>query len=295
MSLSLIASLFTAGVDCIPFMQRSTECTPSLQSATCNCSFLRSLPILITGTSLAKPDSKGKYLQAYEQIFKEQRICKRGARLLDVGAGDGYQTRWLSSHCGMCQKAYDIAAIDQNNYSFVSRTLAHGNQSFNLSALAKVGNSWSARSARAELVLNKAIHEHMQDFRVYLFDGMHLPEATRSFDLIIFNSVLHHAAGKAFYLLQEAARVTTRHAIVFEDCAVPLNQAVSARNFKHDMYGIFRTENEWRALFNAAGFEMRASGVVGDAKHAKLRLSRAFQRYFVLELSSWTARPTTPR
>ena len=78
------------------------------------------------------------------------------------------------------------------------------------------------------------------------FDGKRVPEKDRSFDGVSFMGVLHHAANNTPSLLHEAGRVARRWIVVCEDLNVGSN---AARNKKHDPRGIFRTHDQWVALF----------------------------------------------
>ena len=52
------------------------------------------------------------------------------------------------------------------------------------------------------------------------FAGAHIPEAADSADVVMFNMVLHHAAGNTASLLSEAARVTRRWVLLLEDISL---------------------------------------------------------------------------
>ena len=230
------------------------------------CSYLEPLPAL--NAYLAQRLGKGKFLNATEEILAaDLRLCSADSRLLDIGAGAGEYTRWLSQRCGLCAKAYDVVANASNTYSLLR-----------------------GRSAK----MRALARNHSASMRVAWFDGAHIPEADGSFDLVVFNSVLHHAAGQVCRLLSEAARVTTRSAIVFEDLAVASSLAVAHRHTAHDRHGIFRGEREWRTLFDGAGFATVASGRVGSRGLSRLhtgvgRLDYLYQRWFLLR-----RRPSLP-
>ena len=191
-----------------------------------------------------------------------------------MGAGGGEYTRWLAQHCGMCGKAYDV--------------LLPGENPFNLFAC-DPHNQFSCDHASK---WNGLAHAHRASFRVLPFNGKLVPEANGSFDLVVLNSMLHHAATNAPALLREAARVTTRHALVFEDLAVPADAQIMARHRIHDANGTFRTQEEWEELFADAGFRVDMVGSVGSPalSHLKFqkssRLDWRFQRYFLLHLGS---------
>ena len=94
-------------------------------------------------------------------------------------------------------------------------------------------------------------------------DGQNIPETTGVCDVTLFAYVLHHAANNTFHLLQEAGRVSrpaSGFVLLAEDLAEPTNNARTERNLQHDPHGIFRTEEEWRALLPAMGLEILEGG-----------------------------------
>lgn len=96
----------------------------------------------------------------------------------------------------------------------------------------------------------------------HLFDGLRVPFAARTFDVTLLAYVLHHVADP-LRLLREATRVTRRLVIVVEDTpkcwADRLWGRLHVRSF-NDAYGLphgrVRGEDEWRALFAAAGLRL---------------------------------------
>ena len=97
------------------------------------------------------------------------------------------------------------------------------------------------------------------------FDGVHIPEQDRSFDVVAFISVLHHAAKKTQTLLREAARVTREWVVVSEDVHFePDDPEQVQAEIRHDRDGIFRTDDAWRSVFADAGFTVVASGPMFD-------------------------------
>ena len=90
---------------------------------------------------------------------------------------------------------------------------------------------------------------------IRLFDGHHIPEQDDACDLTLFSFVLHHAGPSTFSLLQEANRVTRAGGFVMiaEDMGSTGDMARAQRNAEHDPNGIFRSEDEWRALLPAMG------------------------------------------
>ena len=68
---------------------------------------------------------------------------------------------------------------------------------------------------------------------------------------------------------------------------MPGNGAVARRHKMHDAQGIFRSEREWRMLFDGAGFALVASGRVGSRALSRrhtgfAQLDYLYQRWFVL-------------
>jgi len=142
--------------------------------------------------------------------------------LCDIGAADGSLTSYISSAFGMAPAAYDIVAPTENLYSVVA-----------------------------------------EQTQVTMFDGKTIPQADGACDLTLFCYVLHHAANNTFSLLQEAVRASrpgSGMVMIAEDLADPTNARRTARNLEHDWHGIFRTDDEWRALIFAMGLEIVHSG-----------------------------------
>ena len=82
-------------------------------------------------------------------------------------------------------------------------------------------------------------------FRVNFFWGT-LPEPSRSHDAVSFMNVLHHAANLTVLLLRQAADIARRYILITEDV-----DGVTNRNLlhAHDPQGIFRSDSEWKQLF----------------------------------------------
>ena len=108
-------------------------------------------------------------------------------------------------------------------------------------------------------------------FPVKVFDGKHLKFEDNSFDVVLFNSVLHHAAKNTPSLLKDAARVSRRWILLNEDTSVTDSTILSkedidfieARNLQHERYGVFRTVGEWTSLLeDVAGARVLGVGIV---------------------------------
>ena len=127
--------------------------------------------------------------------------------------------------------------------------------------------------------------------KVNFFDGHSLPVANNAADAVSFMSVLHHAGNATERLLSEAARVARKWILVLEDTQTP---EVSQRNRQHDPGGIFRTDDNWKQLFQRVpGFSLVRAGYVGApvARHGFVSTvrgdeKRCFQKWYVLEARS---------
>lgn len=89
------------------------------------------------------------------------------------------------------------------------------------------------------------------------FDGKRLEFAERSFDFVLFNWVLHHAADHTIPLLRDAARIARQYVIVAEDLKETGQDCQNA--VQHDIRGTFRGDKEWREVFSLLGLECVAS------------------------------------
>ena len=124
------------------------------------------------------------------------------------------------------------------------------------------------------------------------YDGRELPFGDDAFDVVILSFVLHHAAEKTLALLGQARAIASSWVIVGEDVAsldYPL--AWHQRNFDHAPGGIFRSDEEWRLLFElykmpvVRAFNVRHRGELfcelSDAEYA----SRVYRIVYLLRLS----------
>ena len=181
--------------------------------------------------------------------------------LVDVGAGGAEITSYLTHKYGLSSRALDILPPEQNRFSLRKNE----------------GNA-----AQQPMV------------PVEVFDGSHLPCADNSADMVLFNSVLHHAADDTEALLQEAARVSRRWIVVLDDLYIPSNKNVVARHHAHDPHGKFRRLDEW---YNV----LRSTRGVVDVRHDMLCMHmddtqepcfsfntshRRFYALFVVEVTS---------
>ena len=152
--------------------------------------------------------------------FDEPRaLWSNGTSVLDVGAGSGEIPLYLQRKYGLLCRGVDVVKPSENRF---------------------FANSSSNGKGKEYLPIE-------------LFDGSSLPNADKSFDIVMFVSVLHHAANATVALLREAARVARRYIIVLEDLHLTEShahhQAIVRRNVAHEPNGIFRTLEEWLHLF----------------------------------------------
>ena len=82
-------------------------------------------------------------------------------------------------------------------------------------------------------------------FRVNFFWGTP-PEPSRSYDAVSFMNVLHHAANLTVPLLRQAANIARHFILITEDIDGVTNRDLL---HAHDPQGIFRSDAEWKQLF----------------------------------------------
>ena len=156
-----------------------------------------------------------------------------GSSALDVGAGSGEIPLYLQRKYNLLCRGVDVVKPANNRFFATVKSNGRG-------------------------------REYLP---IELFDGRSLPFANASFDMVMFVSVLHHAANSTVDLVREAARVARRYIIVLEDLHLPashaLHHAIEQRNHDHEPHGIFRTLEEWISLF-------RATPAVRDVRHDML-------------------------
>ena len=111
---------------------------------------------------------------------------RRDTTILDIGAGSGEITGYLQTKYDACVRAFDV--------------------------LPPALNKWSENS------LNRG---HEQLVQVEVFDGTHIRAEDNSADVVMFVSVLHHAANNTRALLAEAARVSRKWIVITEDLSIP--------------------------------------------------------------------------
>jgi SAM-dependent methyltransferase len=83
------------------------------------------------------------------------------------------------------------------------------------------------------------------------YDGRNLPFKNNSFDVIIVSFVLHHTCSNTIYLLKQIRNISKQYIIICEDlCAIDYPIEWHNRCFTHQPNGIFRSDEEWKFLFN---------------------------------------------
>lgn len=137
-----------------------------------------------------------------------------------------------------------------------------------------VGAGTGALSVYLSNILNSAQFElcdvdppQHSNFPVKRIDGTHLEYESDSFDMVIFNYVLHHAADSTIPLLRDAHRIARRYVIVTEDPKESAQDRLWA--YKHDARGTFRGLREWRELFALVGFSTVLETSLDDHVHTR--------------------------
>ena len=91
-----------------------------------------------------------------------------------------------------------------------------------------------------------------------VYEGSRLPYRNGSFELVVAETVLHHAAANATGLLMEMVRASTRWVVVAEDLlenGAPKD--VVAAFQRHDRKAVYRSLDEWMGLANGLGLTLR--------------------------------------
>lgn len=109
------------------------------------------------------------------------------------------------------------------------------------------------------------------------FDGKSLCWLDRSFDFVLFNFVLHHAAEHARNLLIDAAQVARRAVVIQEDIDDGTEE-IRARLKAHDPNAVYYSLDGWLALFEeldlSASYRMFPTQVL-EGGHSKYQVPRA--------------------
>ena len=158
-----------------------------------------------------------------------QHAARTGAPLhvLDVGGGDGSVGRQVVNASG------DAARVKWRSLDVETPNSSHTSS-------------------------NTPVAAPGSDPPVEPFDGLQLPAADSSVDVVLFNWVLHHAEANTIGLLQEARRVVrpAGRIVVVEDLRADSHEM---RVFQDTVHAgcfdgcAFRSEREWRGLFALLG------------------------------------------
>lgn len=118
-------------------------------------------------------------------------------------------------------------------------------------------NGWLYHSIDLDVPQGVGTGKHQKD-TTYTYDGKTLPFSAGSYDLILLSFVLHHASENTLTLLKQCKQISRQYVIVGEDVAAqdyPMKW--HERNWVHHPGGIFRSDEEWRQLFELLGFKTR--------------------------------------
>jgi SAM-dependent methyltransferase len=89
------------------------------------------------------------------------------------------------------------------------------------------------------------------------YDGRNIPIGKNSFDVIIISFVLHHTSSNCIHLLKQLKNITTNYLIICEDlCGIDYPIKWHQRCFNHQNEGIFRSDEEWKFLFESLGLHL---------------------------------------
>ena len=101
------------------------------------------------------------------------------------------------------------------------------------------------------------------DNKTLCYDGRNLPFNENSFELVIVNFVLHHASNNTLFLLQQIQNITSKYVLIGEDLSeLNYNIRWHNRNHEHQPGGIFRSDEEWRILFNLYNLKLITQYVI---------------------------------
>jgi len=106
------------------------------------------------------------------------------------------------------------------------------------------------------------------------YDGQHLPFSAASYDVVIMSFMLHHAAENTLGLLKQVQSIATNFVLIGEDLASQEHPvAWHERNFQHQPDGVFRSDTEWRQLFELVGLKVDSAFAVLWRKEIECALS----------------------
>jgi SAM-dependent methyltransferase len=89
------------------------------------------------------------------------------------------------------------------------------------------------------------------------YDGRNIPIEKDSFDVIIISFVLHHTSSNCIHLLKQLKNITTNYLIICEDlCGIEYPITWHERCFYHQKEGIFRSDEEWKFIFESLDLDL---------------------------------------
>lgn len=96
------------------------------------------------------------------------------------------------------------------------------------------------------------------------YNGRDLPfSKDTSFDLILLNFVLHHAAENTLPLLKQIGDLSKGYIIIGEDLSeLGYEENWHKRNYEHQPGGVYRSDYEWKELFRLYGLSLLAQGII---------------------------------
>ena len=89
------------------------------------------------------------------------------------------------------------------------------------------------------------------------YDGINIPLGNNSYDVIIVSFVLHHTSSNCIQLLKQLKNITRKYLIICEDlCSIEHPLPWHVRCFNHQNEGIFRSDEEWKFIFEALNLKL---------------------------------------
>jgi len=200
---------------------------------------------------LAKDCASGKGMERKEAKQEPEQIIlspdvdriQDTARILEALAA-----RLSHSRPGTSMRVLDIGGND-----FYGLAVRHG---------------WSYETIDLEAEQEHGTGGHRGYATARVYDGRNLPFEEDSFDVVIIGFVLHHAADNTLHILKQVRSISTSFVVVGEDLASHAHPLVwHQRNFDHHPGGIFRSDEEWRQLFELVDFQHESTYVVKNKKY----------------------------
>ena len=207
-----------------------------------------------------------------------QRIMKRRGRK---------KAAWIAQQLGNSQRSAAAAALDTSAASAAS-DLRQSDQALCILDVGAgegyVGEALSQRlGADVELIDVADFRPARMSLPLRIFDGRILPYDDDSFDVIVLSFVLHHTEDPAL-ILSECHRVSRGQVIVLESVyGGPLhrrflrwadrltNRIRSSGLMRAQEENLhFRSESEWRALFDSLGYSVTSAAHEGRLVHRQI-------------------------